>query len=99
MRAPAYSFTELFQQFVTKAQGKPEFADAIEDVKAVPTKSDSQCIGPKAKGDKACKKGRIKEIDEIIEFNKQSEADRKKMEEEMKNQAAMEEAAGGSEAE
>lgn len=89
----------LFQQFVAKAQGKPEFADAIEDVKAVPTKSDSQCIGPKAKGDKACKKGRIKEIDEIIEFNKQSEADRKKMEEEMKNQAAMEEAAGGSEAE
>ncbi len=88
----------LFEGFVKRAQGKPEFADAVEDVTAVATKPDAQCIGPKAKLDKACKKGRISNIKEIIEFNKQSAADRKKMEEEQKqNDAANEAAAGGTE--
>jgi tetratricopeptide (TPR) repeat protein len=86
----------LFDGFVKRATGKPEFADALEDVTAVATKPDSQCIGPKAKTDKACKKGRISNIKEIIEFNKQSAADRKKMEEEQKLNDAANEAAAGS---
>lgn len=85
----------LFQEFVKRAQGKTEFADTVEDVTAVPTKADKDCLGPKAKTDKACKRGRIKDIQEIIEFNRQSAADQKKMAEEAKIQAAMEEAGGG----
>jgi tetratricopeptide (TPR) repeat protein len=85
----------LLQEFSKRAQGKPEFADAVEDVNAVPTKPDKDCIGPKAKTDKGCKIGRIKEIQDTIAFNKESEADRKKMEEEAKNKAALEEAGAG----
>jgi len=82
----------LYEEFVKKAQGKPEFADAIEDVKAVPTKTDKQCMGAKAKDDKACKRGRILDIKETIEFAKQSAAEQKKMAEEAKTQAAIQEA-------
>ena len=82
----------LFQEFVKKAEGKAEFAEAIEDVNAVPTKSDKECLGPKAKSDPKCKRGRILDIKEIIDFNRQSAADQKKLEEEAKVQAALEEA-------
>ena len=85
----------MFQEFVKRAQGKTEFADPVEDVTAVPTKADKDCLGPKAKTNKACKRGRIKDIQEIIEFNRQSAADQKKMAEEAKIQAAMEEAGSG----
>jgi len=85
---------ELFKQFASKAQGRAEFADAVEDVTAVPTKTDAQCTGKGSRTDKACKKGRIKEIEEIIAFNRQTAADRKKMEQEMKQMAAEAEAAG-----
>jgi tetratricopeptide (TPR) repeat protein len=85
----------LFTDFKNKAQGKAEFADAVEDVTAVPSKPDSYCVGAKAKTDKGCKIGRIKDIQDTISFNKQSEADRKKMEEEAKNKAALEEAQTG----
>ena len=89
----------LYEGFVKRAQGKPEFADAVDDVTAVATKPDAQCIGPKAKTDKACKKGRISNIKEIIEFNKQSAADRKKTEEQQKlNDAANEAAPAGGDA-
>lgn len=87
----------LFEAFVKRAQGKPDFADAVEDVTAVPTKSEKQCIGPKAKEDKACKIGRLKDIKEIIEFNKQSAAEQKKMLEEQKLIDAAEEASTGAE--
>jgi Tfp pilus assembly protein PilF len=87
----------LYNEFVKRAQGKAEFADAVDDVTAVPTKADKDCLGPKAKADKACKRGRIFDIKEIIEFNKQSEAERKKMAEEAKNRAALEEAGQGGE--
>lgn len=83
----------LFEEFVKKAQGKAEFADTIEDIKAIPTKSDKECLGPKAKTDKACRRGRIMDIKEIIDFNRQSAAEQKKLEEEAKTQAALEEAA------
>lgn len=86
----------LFEGFVKRAQGKPEFAEALEDVTAVATKPDAQCIGPKAKTDKACKKGRISNIKEIIAFNKESAAERKKMEEQQKLNDAANEAAAGS---
>lgn len=85
---------ELFKTFAQKAGGKPEFADAVEDVTAVPTKTDAQCTGKGSRNDKACKKGRIKEIEEIIAFNKQTAADKKKMEQEMKQMEAEAEAAG-----
>ena len=88
----------LYKEFVSKAQGKAEFADAVEDVNARPTKKDSECFGAKAKGDKACKRGRIFDIEDIIAFNKQSAADQKKLEEEKKNQAALEEAGAAAEA-
>jgi tetratricopeptide (TPR) repeat protein len=85
---------ELFKTFAAKAQGKPEFADAVEDVTAVPTKTDAQCSTPASRKDKACKKGRIKEIEEIIEFNRQTAEDQKRMEQEMKQLEAEAEAAG-----
>jgi tetratricopeptide (TPR) repeat protein len=85
---------DLFKQFAAKAQGKAEFADAVEDVTAVPTKTDAQCTGKGSRNDKACKKGRIKEIEEIIAFNKQTAEDKKKMEQEMKQMEAEAEAAG-----
>ncbi len=88
----------LYEGFVKRATGKPEFADALEDVTAVATKPDAQCIGPKAKNDKACKKGRISNLKEIIEFNKQSAVDRKKMEQEKKQNDAANEASAGSDA-
>ncbi len=90
---------KLFDEFAKKAQGKAEFAEAVEDVTAVPTKADKDCLGAKAKKDKGCKRGRIFDIKEIIEFNKQSAAEQKKMEEEAKNRAAMEEAGAGGEEE
>ncbi|MFO0548185.1 MAG: tetratricopeptide repeat protein [Polyangiaceae bacterium] len=82
----------LFEEFVKRAKGKPQFADAVEDVTAVPTKADKDCLGPKAKEDKACKRGRILDIKETIDFNRQSAAEQKKLEEEAKNRAALEEA-------
>lgn len=85
---------ELFKTFASKAQGKPEFAEAVEDVTAVPTKTDAQCSTPASRKDKACKKGRIKEIEEIIAFNRQTAEDKKKMEQEMKQMEAEAEAAG-----
>ncbi len=85
----------LFEEFVKKASGKPEFADAVDDVKAVPTKPDAQCLGARGKADKACKRGRIKDIKDIIEFTRQSAAEQKKMAEEAKNRAALEEAGAG----
>lgn len=85
---------DLFKQFASKASGKAEFADAVEDVTAVPTKTDAQCTGKGSRNDKACKKGRIKEIEEIIAFNRQTAEDKKKMEQEMKQMDAEAEAAG-----
>lgn len=82
----------LFQEFAKKAEGKAQFAEAVEDVNAVPTKADKDCMGAKAKTDKACKRGRVMDIKEIIDFNRQSAAEQKKLEEEAKVQAAMEEA-------
>jgi len=90
----------LFEEFVKKASGKAEFADAVDDVKAVPTKADKDCLGPRGRADKACKRGRIKDIKEIIEFTRQSAAEQKKLAEEAKNRAALDEAGaeGGAEA-
>jgi len=82
----------LFNDFVKRAQGKAEFADAVDDVTAVPTKTDKQCMGPKAKTDKACKRGRIFDLKDEIAFAKESAAEQKKQAEEAKTRAAIEEA-------
>ncbi len=88
---------KLFEEFAKKAQGKAEFADAVEDVTAVPTEPDKNCLGAQGKTRKGCKRGRVFDIKEIIEFNKQSAAEQKKMAEEAKIRAAMEEAGQGQE--
>lgn len=83
-----------FEEFVKRAKGKAEFADTVEDVTAVPTKKDEQCMGAKAKSDKACKRGRIFDIKDEIAFAKESAADQKRLAEEAKTRAAIEEAEG-----
>lgn len=88
----------LYNEFVKRAQGKAEFADTVEDVTAVPTKKDEQCMGPKAKADKGCKRGRIFDLKDEIEFAKQSAAEQKKMAEEKKTQEAIQEAQNGGQA-
>jgi tetratricopeptide (TPR) repeat protein len=62
---------KLFGDFVAKAGGAPEFADAIKR-----------------------SRDRMTEIDQIIEFNKQSEKDRKAAEADQKQKAAEAEAKG-----
>lgn len=84
----------LFNEFVKRAQGKAEFADAVDDVTATPTKTDKQCMGPKAKADKACKRGRIFDLKDEIAFAKESAAEQKKLAEEAKTRNAIEEAGG-----
>ncbi|NUP10093.1 MAG: hypothetical protein HOW73_28925 [Polyangiaceae bacterium] len=86
-----------YNEFVKKAQGKAEFADAVEDVTATPTKKDEQCMGPKAKQDKGCKRGRIFDLKDEIAFAKESAAEQKKLAEEAKTRAAIEEAGGANE--
>lgn len=85
----------LYEAFLERAKGKPEFAGAVDDVAAVATKPDQQCIGPKAKDDHDCKKGRIQNVKETIAFNNETEEMRKKAEEEEKQRKAMEEAGTG----
>jgi len=82
----------LYQAFVDRAKDKPDFAPAVDDVNTVASKPDQQCLGAKAKEDHACKKGRIQNIKEIIAFNNESEAARKKAAEEAKQQQALDEA-------
>ncbi|MFO0614050.1 MAG: tetratricopeptide repeat protein [Polyangiaceae bacterium] len=82
----------LYEGFIERAKGKPEFASAVDDVSAVATKPDQQCLGKKAKEDHDCKKGRIQNVKETIAFNNETEAMRKKAEEEEKQRKAMEEA-------
>ena len=62
---------KLFGEFITKASGAGEFADAVKRSKE-----------------------RMAEIDQIIEFNKQSEKDRKASEADLKQKAAEAEAKG-----
>jgi tetratricopeptide (TPR) repeat protein len=62
---------KLFGDFISKAGGAPEFADAVKR-----------------------SKDRMTEIDQIIEFNKQSEKDRKASEADQKQKAAEAEAKG-----
>jgi lipoprotein NlpI len=83
---------ELYQAFVQKAGGDARFADAVKDVTAKPTKSDKECSRPGSSKDDACRKGRLMEIDEIIEFNKQTAEMQKQMEQDAKQRAAEEEA-------
>lgn len=61
----------LFGQFIQKAGGATEFADAVKRAKE-----------------------RITEIDQIIEFNRQTEAERKASEAELRQKAAEQEAQG-----
>jgi len=84
----------LYKGFVDRANGKPEFATAIDDINATSSKPDKDCMGPKAKEDHACKQGKIQIINQIITFNNASEAARKKAAEDAKQQQAMDEAAG-----
>lgn len=84
---------ELFKQFVSKAGSDQEFAEAVKDVTRTPTKTDKQCSVPGSRHDEACKKGRLMEIDEIIEFNKQTAEMQKQMEQDMKQRQAEEDAA------
>lgn len=58
----------FFQEFAEKAKGKPEFASAVEDVLAVPTKTDDECMKPEAADDKACKRGRIHDLRDLMKF-------------------------------
>lgn len=64
----------LFEQFSEKAKGKPAFASAVEDVLAVPTKSDDACMRPEAAADKACKRGRIYDLRELMKFRSEQTA-------------------------
>jgi tetratricopeptide (TPR) repeat protein len=64
----------LYKEFVERATPHPEFADAIRDVTAVPTKSDVECMKPGASEDPACKKGRITTLLDEIKFASQSRA-------------------------
>ena len=82
----------LFQAVVDQAKGQPGFAAAVDDVQTVASKPDQQCLGPKAKEDHACKKGRLQNIKEIILFNSESQAAQKKAAEEAKQAAALDEA-------
>lgn len=90
--ASLQSAITLYEAFLERAKGKAEFASAVDDVSAVATKPDQQCIGPKAKTDHECKKGRIQNVKETIAFNNETEEMRKKAEEEEKQRKALEEA-------
>jgi Tfp pilus assembly protein PilF len=86
-----------FNDFVKRAQGKTEFNETVDDVTAVPTEKDENCMGAKAKGKKGCKRGRIFDLKDEIAFAKESAAEQKKLAEEAKTRAAIEEAQGGAE--
>ena len=61
---------KLYGEFVQHARGNAAFDAQIEDVTAVSTKSDAECMRPGAKDAQGCKKGRIQNIDEMIEFTR-----------------------------
>jgi Tfp pilus assembly protein PilF len=58
----------LYGEFVARAKGNAAFDTQVEDVTAVSTKSDAECMRPGAKDAPGCKKGRIQNIDEMMEF-------------------------------
>ncbi len=82
----------LYQEFVKRAQGKPELSEVVFEVSAVPQKPESQCLGPKAKTDRACKRGRMLDVRDTIDFNKQTLAEQKRLAEEAKTRAALDDA-------
>ncbi len=58
----------LFGEFAEKARGKSQFAETMAEVIAVSSKPDAECMGPLAKRDHACLRGRIQNIDDTIRF-------------------------------
>lgn len=77
----------LYREFVERAAGKPEFADAVDDVVAKPTAEYRDCIGRgNARG---CKRGRILNVEDVIAFNEQSSTERARLEEERRTAEAI----------
>ncbi|MBK6513781.1 MAG: hypothetical protein IPG04_06570 [Polyangiaceae bacterium] len=84
-----------FREFVKRAQGRPELAAAVDDVLAVPTAEDRDCMGAKAKGTPGCKRGRIFDLQDEIAFLKESQTEQRRLAEEAKTRAALDEALSG----
>lgn len=57
---------QYYRQFAERAKGKPELAAVVNDVLAVPTKSDEACMQPEASHDAACKRGRIFDLEDLL---------------------------------
>lgn len=60
---------DMYTTFLKKAAGKPEFAAQMEDVSAIPTKPEEECLAFEAKDDAACRRGRIYDLKELIAFS------------------------------
>jgi tetratricopeptide (TPR) repeat protein len=82
----------LYREFVKRAEGKPELADAVFDVVAKPHGEERDCMGARGRTDRACKRGRILDAQDIIAFNEQNEAEQARLREEMMTDAARREA-------
>jgi tetratricopeptide (TPR) repeat protein len=85
---------QLFRTFAVKARERPDLADAVADVTAVPTKPDAQCATAASRRDPGCRKGRIAEIEEILLFEQQTREEQRRFEQERKQVDVEDEAAG-----
>ena len=64
--APYLRARALYQDFVKRAAGRADLNGDVDDVVAKPKKPDNECMGPAAKQDKDCKRGRLFDIATIV---------------------------------
>ncbi|NUP06304.1 MAG: tetratricopeptide repeat protein [Polyangiaceae bacterium] len=63
---------QLYGEFVSRAKGKAEFAETVDDVVAVPAKPESECMTSASRADKACKRGRLLDVRDMLQFTRES---------------------------
>ncbi|MFO0550884.1 MAG: hypothetical protein U0271_21015 [Polyangiaceae bacterium] len=82
----------LYQRFVERARGRADLEAAVDDVTAVPTLPDDQCMGAAGKKHE-CKRGRIFDLKDALAFAEESAAEQRRLDEEAKMRAASADAA------
>jgi cytochrome c-type biogenesis protein CcmH/NrfG len=81
---------ELYEAFVARANGKPGFADALVDVTAVPSRTDDECLRPPHRGTPECRRGRLHDLRETLEFTALTAPERAAATQDAQTRAAIE---------
>ncbi len=65
-RGPRQAMSQ-YERFVELAKDDARFKQDVEAVTATPTKPDSECLGERAKSDRACARGRLFDLKQIVD--------------------------------